>query len=69
MKPQKYNLQAQYKRGVEIDSADFLSRTFTGNRGEEQKEQQGASTSQADDMDILAIENMGHIDSLKFTSY
>ena len=51
LKLQKYNLQVQYKRGVEMHIADFLSRTFTDNKGEAQK-QQNASTSQAHDMDI-----------------
>ena len=49
--------------------ADFLSRTFTDNRGEERKQQHNASTSQADDMDILAIEDMEHVDALEFKSY
>ena len=46
--------------------ADFISRTFTGNKGEEQKQQQDASTSQADDNDILAIEDMEHVNALEF---
>ena len=43
--------------------ADFLSITLS----EKQKQQQDASTSQADDMDIFAIEDMDHIDAGKFT--
>ena len=35
LKLQKYNLQVQYKRGVEMHIADFLSRTFTDNKDEE----------------------------------
>ena len=46
--------------------ADFLTRTFTDNKGEEQQ-QQDASTRQADDMDILAIQDMEHVDTLEFT--
>ena len=65
---QKCNLQVQYKRGVEMHIADFLSRTFTNNKGEEQMQQQNASTGQADDMDILAIEGMEHVNALAFTS-
>ena len=34
-----YNLQVQYKRGVEINIPNFLSRTFTGNKGEKQQQQ------------------------------
>ena len=64
---QKCNLQVQYKRGVEMHIADFLTRTFTDNKVEEQKQQQNASTSQADDMDILGIEDMEHVDALEFT--
>ena len=45
LKLQKYNLQVQYKRGVERHIADFLSRTFIDNRSEEQKQQHVASTS------------------------
>ena len=47
--------------------ADFLSRTFTENRGAEHEQQQDASTSQVDDMDILAIEDIEHVDVLEFT--
>ena len=36
LKLQKYNLQVQYKRDVEMQIADFISRTFT-DMGEEQK--------------------------------
>ena len=61
---QKYNLQEQYKPGVEIHIAD--SRTFKDNKGEE-KQEQDASTSQEDDMNILATEDMEHVDSLEFT--
>ena len=57
MKLQKYNLQVQYKGGAEMHIANFLSRTFTDRKGEEQKQQQNASKGQADDMDILAIED------------
>ena len=39
LKLQKYSLQVQYKRGLEMHKADFLSRTFTNNKGEEQKQQ------------------------------
>ena len=46
--------------------ADFLSRTSTVNKGEEQKQHQDASTSQADDTDILAIEDMEHVNALEF---
>ena len=64
---QKYNLQVQYKRGEEMHIAHFLSRTFTDNRGEEQKKQQDASTSQAGDMVVLAIEDIERVDALEFT--
>ena len=43
--------------------ADFLSITLS----EKQKQQQDASTSQPDDMDIFAIEDMDHVDAGKFT--
>ena len=39
LKLQKYNLQVQYKRGVEMHIPDFLSRIFTDNKGQEQKQQ------------------------------
>ena len=61
---QKYNLQEQYKPGGEIHIAD--SRTFKDNKGEE-KQEQGASTSQEDDMNILATEDTEHVGSLEFT--
>ena len=38
LKLQKYNLQVQYKRGMEMHIPDFLSRIFTDNKGEEQKQ-------------------------------
>ena len=57
------NFQVQYKRHVEMHIADFLSITLS----EKQKQQQDASTSQADDMDIFAIEDMHHVDAGKFT--
>ena len=47
--------------------ADLLSRTFTDSKGEEQKQQQGASTSQAGDMDIVILEDMEHVDAVEFT--
>ena len=37
LKLQKHNLQVQYKRGVEMYIADFLSRTFTDKKVEEQE--------------------------------
>ena len=40
--------------------ANFLSRTFTDRKGEEQKQQQNASKGQADDIDILAIEDKSY---------
>ena len=46
--------------------ADFLSKTFT-DKGEEQKQQRDASTSQADDINILEIEDMEHVDALEST--
>ena len=60
LKLQKYNLQVQYKRGAEMHIANFLSRTFTDRKGEEQKQQQNASKGQADDIDILAIEDKSY---------
>ena len=39
LKLQEYNLQVQYKRAVEVHIADFLSRTFIDNKGEERKKQ------------------------------
>ena len=58
LKLQKYNLQVQYKKGAEMHTAYFLSRTFTDNNDEKKKQHQDASTSQADGMDTLAIEGM-----------
>ena len=42
------------------------SRTFKDNKGEE-KQEQDASTNQEDDMNILATEDMEHVDCLEFT--
>ena len=64
---QKCNLQVQYKRDADMHMVDFLSRAFTGSKDQEQKQQQDASTSQADDMSILAIEDMKHVDALEYT--
>ena len=58
LKLQKYNLQVQYKKGAEMHTAYFLSRTFTDNNNRKKQQQQDASTSQADGMDTLAIEGM-----------
>ena len=38
LKLQKYNIQMQYERGVEMHRADHLPRTFTDCKGEEQKQ-------------------------------
>lgn len=46
--------------------ADFLSKTFT-DKGEEQKQQRDASTSQADNINILETEDMEHADALEST--
>ena len=37
LKLQKYNLQVQYKKGAEMHTAYFLSRTFTDNNDEKKK--------------------------------
>ena len=48
--------------------ADFLSKTFT-DKGEEQKQQRDASTSQADDINILEIEESTRSCSRIYESY
>ena len=45
---------------------EFLSNIFIDNKGKKQQQQQDTSTSQADDIDILAIEGMEHVDALNF---
>ena len=55
LKLQKCNLQVQYKRCGEMHIY-FLSRTFT-DKSEEQKQQQDTSTSQADNMAVLPVED------------
>ena len=37
LKLQKYNLQVQYKKGAEMHTAYFLSRTFTDNNDRKKK--------------------------------
>ena len=65
LKLQKSNLQVQYKRGMEMHIVNFYSRTLTDNKGEEQKQQQEASTSKADHNEILVMNIIEHVDAPK----
>ena len=46
--------------------SDVLSRTFAKNRSEKHQQQHDASTNEAGDMEIFAIEDMKHVDTLEF---
>ena len=46
--------------------SDVLSRTFAKNRSEKHQQQQDASANEAGDMEIFAIEDMKHVDTLEF---